>query len=166
VAQSSNVTLCSGAVPVSYVVFDLLFLDDHPPRKKIVLKWGRGMGEERPDAMLNMERDSTSRRAEALQRQIEELADQQSLTTHDDEHDPEGVTIAYQRAQLQGLLVGAQTELEAIDRALERLRVGTYGTCTRCGGGITRQRLVALPATSTCIDCARHATPTRRRHRR
>jgi DnaK suppressor protein len=119
------------------------------------------MGEQRPDAMLAMERDSTSRRASSLQRQIEELAEQQSLTTHDDEHDPEGVTIAYQRAQLQGLLAGARTELEAIDRALERLRVGTYGICARCGGEITRQRLVALPATSTCIDCARHATSTR-----
>jgi DnaK suppressor protein len=124
------------------------------------------MEDERPDAMLAMERDSTSRRAASLQRQIEELADQQSLTTHDDEHDPEGVTIAYLRAQLQGLLAGARAELEAIDHALERLRAGTYGICTRCGCEITRQRLVALPATSTCIDCARHSTRTRTPRRR
>ena len=44
---------------------------------------------------------------------------------------------------------GARAELEVIDRALERLRAGTYGTCTRCGGEITGQRLVALPVTST-----------------
>lgn len=124
------------------------------------------MGEERPDAMLSMEQDATSRRATSLQRQIDELADQQSLTTHDDEHDPEGVTIAYQRAHLQGLLAGARTELEAIDRALERLRAGTYGICTLCGAEITRQRLVALPATSTCIDCARLATSARWPRRR
>ena len=124
------------------------------------------MGEQRPGAMLAIERDSTSRRAVSLQRQIEELADQQSLTTHDDEHDPEGVTIAYERAQLQGLLAGARAELAAIDRALERLRAGTYGICTRCCGEITRQRQVALPATSTCIDCARHAPPTRTPRRR
>lgn len=123
------------------------------------------MGDESPDALLATERDSTSRRAESLQRQIEELAEQQSLTTHDDEHDPEGITIASQRAQLQGLLAGAHAELEAVDRAVERLRAGTYGICTRCGGDIARHRLVALPATSTCIDCARHATQPRTRRR-
>jgi len=114
-----------------------------------------GMGEQRPDTVLAAERDATSRRAESLQRQIGELADQQALTTHDDEHDPEGVTIGYQRAQLQGLLAGARAELDAIDRAAQRLRDGTYGTCIRCGARIGPQRLTALPATPTCIDCAR-----------
>jgi RNA polymerase-binding transcription factor DksA len=113
------------------------------------------MGKQRPDTVLAAERDATSRRAESLQRQIGELADQQALTTHDDEHDPEGVTIGYQRAQLQGLLAGAQAELDAIDRAAQRLRDGTYGTCIRCGARIGEQRLAALPATPTCIDCAR-----------
>jgi DnaK suppressor protein len=119
------------------------------------------MEQERADAVLASERDATSLRAESLQRQIGELADEQSLTTHDDEHDPEGATIAYQRAQLQGLLAGARAELDAIDRAVRRLRGGTYGTCTHCGAGIGPQRLAALPATPTCIDCARRGE---RRH--
>ncbi|WP_245607238.1 TraR/DksA family transcriptional regulator [Pseudonocardia spinosispora] len=134
-----------------------------PPLVVIDVESGRGtMGEESPDALLAMERESTGRRAASLQRQVEELAEQQSLTTHDDEHDPEGVTIASQRAQLQGLLAGARAELEAIDHALERLSAGTYGTCTGCGGDIARQRLMALPATTTCIDCARRAATRRR----
>jgi RNA polymerase-binding transcription factor DksA len=91
---------------------------------------------------------------------MSELAEQQALTTHDDEHDPEGVTIAYQRAQLHGLLAGARAELADINRARERLAAGHYGMCVRCGAPISEQRLDALPATSHCIGCAE---TTRRR---
>ena len=66
-------------------------------------------------------------RSEALSVQIEALAEQQALTTHDDEHDPEGVTIAFERAQLLGLRAGARKEISALDRATSRLRAGNYG---------------------------------------
>jgi hypothetical protein len=45
-------------------------------------------------------------RSAALLVQIEALAEQQALATHDDEHDPEGVTIGFERAQLLGLSPG------------------------------------------------------------
>lgn len=93
-------------------------------------------------------------RLAALERQVEGLAEQQALTTHDDEHDPEGVTIAAQRAQLQGLLAGARRDLTAVDRAMERWAAGIYGRCVRCGREIGGARLEALPATETCIACA------------
>ena len=111
-------------------------------------------------AALAVEREATASRMAALARQVESLAEQQALTTHDDEHDPEGVTIAYERAQLQGLLAGAGRDLEALDRAAERLRSGTYGACGQCGGPIGAARLEALPAAETCIAC------TGRRRRR
>jgi RNA polymerase-binding transcription factor DksA len=106
-----------------------------------------------PDTALAAQYEATSGRIVDLQRQVRELADEQALTTHDDEHDPEGVTIAYQRAQVQGLLAGARADLAAIGEARGRVRHGNYGTCTRCGGPIGALRLAALPATSTCIDC-------------
>lgn len=112
------------------------------------------MDDDEAAALLAAERELTTERAGALQRQIRQLADEQALTTHDDEHDPEGVTIGYQRAQLQGLLGGAQADLAAIDRAEQRLRQGRYGTCVLCGEAVAAQRLVALPTTPTCIDCA------------
>lgn len=108
-----------------------------------------------------LERAATVERAAALARQVEGLAEQQAHTTHDDEHDPEGVTIGFERAQLQGLLAGAREEVEALDRAAARLADGTYGRCTRCGVAIAPERLDALPAAETCIACA----TTRRRHR-
>jgi DnaK suppressor protein len=112
-----------------------------------------------PGAAIDAERAATAQRASALARQVQDLAEQQAHTTHDDEHDPEGVTIGYERAQLQGLLAGAQQDLEALDRAADRLAAGTYGRCGRCGGPIAPERLDALPAAETCIACA----STRRR---
>ncbi len=111
---------------------------------------------DRPDvvARLAAEREETVDRIAALERQIAGLAEEQALTTHDDEHDPEGVTVAAQRAQLQGLQAGARRDLAAVNRAVERLAAGSYGVCTRCGNDIGEARLDALPAAETCIACA------------
>ncbi|MGK2933051.1 MAG: TraR/DksA family transcriptional regulator [Solirubrobacterales bacterium] len=44
---------------------------------------------------------------------------------------------------------------ERIERALEKLDEGTYGTCDSCGEEIAAGRLKVSPASSLCIDCAR-----------
>ncbi|MCY7343630.1 MAG: TraR/DksA C4-type zinc finger protein [Pseudonocardia sp.] len=111
------------------------------------------------EAVIARERAATASRAAALARQVAELAEVQAHTTHDDEHDPEGVTVAYERAHLQGLLAGARREIEALDRAADRLEAGTYGRCRTCGEPIGPERLDALPSAETCIACA----PRRRR---
>ncbi|CAN5375958.1 TraR/DksA C4-type zinc finger protein [soil metagenome] len=73
----------------------------------------------------------------------------------DDEHDPEGATIAFERAQAQALLEQTRARLAGLRHAVERLDDGTYGTCAACGGQIAPERLLARPAASTCIRCAR-----------
>lgn len=103
---------------------------------------------------LEAERERVAARASSLERELASLAEQQSLTSHDDEHDPEGVTIAVQRAQLQGLLDAARDEIAELGRAAERLADGTYGRCRTCGCEIAPERLEALPAALTCIGCA------------
>ncbi|MFP5073183.1 TraR/DksA family transcriptional regulator [Pseudonocardia nantongensis] len=103
---------------------------------------------------LRVERARVADRARSLRHELDSLAEQQALTSHDDEHDPEGVTIAVQRAQLQGLLAAAERERDDLDRAADRLAAGGYGVCARCGGPIADERLTALPATTTCIACA------------
>jgi DnaK suppressor protein len=100
------------------------------------------------------ERRATIERVSALAGQVAVLAEQQALTTHDDEHDPEGVTVGFERAQLLGLLAGARHDLGALDRAADRIAAGTYGECLRCGELIPAERLEALPATETCVACA------------
>jgi len=50
-----------------------------------------------------------------------------------------------------------QQRLDDIEHALDRMQQGTFGRCNKCGKAIGQARLEALPFTSTCIACARHA---------
>lgn len=45
-------------------------------------------------------------------------------------------------------------ELRLIQKALQRLKDGSYGTCSACHGQIALARLEAMPFASLCIDCA------------
>lgn len=72
----------------------------------------------------------------------------------DDEHDPEGQTIAFERAQLSALVGQSRRHVDELDRALERLAAGRYGNCERCGRPIADERLAVRPAAARCIICA------------
>jgi RNA polymerase-binding transcription factor DksA len=52
------------------------------------------------------------------------------------------------------LMENDEGTLELIERALERIEEGTYGSCTECGGRIPKTRLNAIPYTPHCIKCA------------
>ncbi|SFS89215.1 TraR/DksA family transcriptional regulator [Saccharopolyspora flava] len=112
------------------------------------------MARKPPERVLAEHRDEVQHRIESLQRHLASIVEQAAWTTNDDEHDPEGVTIAYERAQTQGLLTDAKEELAALDQAAQRIESGTYGQCERCGKRISRERLEALPAATLCIRCA------------
>ena len=43
--------------------------------------------------------------------------------------------------------------LDKIDRTLEKIEGGSYGTCEECGCEIDEKRLRARPVVSLCIDC-------------
>lgn len=47
--------------------------------------------------------------------------------------------------------------LGKVERALERIDEGTYGTCEICGKSIPLTRLDVLPYATFCVDCARKA---------
>ena len=72
----------------------------------------------------------------------------------DDEHDPEGATIAFERAQVDALMAQARHRLVEVDAARARLDRGSYGRCLACGGAIAPARLEARPTARTCITCA------------
>jgi DnaK suppressor protein len=72
----------------------------------------------------------------------------------DDEHDPEGATIAFERSQIGALIRQARRHVAEIDAAMKRLDTGTYGTCEGCGAPIGEGRLEARPVARTCIKCA------------
>ncbi|HLX77658.1 MAG TPA: TraR/DksA C4-type zinc finger protein [Acidimicrobiales bacterium] len=72
----------------------------------------------------------------------------------DDEHDPEGSTVGYERARVGSLLERTRRYLSDLDAALERVRLGTYGFCDHCGEAILPERLKVLPTATLCVDCA------------
>ncbi|ADX73222.1 molecular chaperone DnaK [Pseudarthrobacter phenanthrenivorans] len=78
----------------------------------------------------------------------------------DDEHDPEGSTIAFELSQASALLKQSASGLDQVEAALARIAAGTYGTCAVCGEAIAEGRLEARPWTPYCI---RHAGGGRRR---
>jgi RNA polymerase-binding protein DksA len=45
-------------------------------------------------------------------------------------------------------------EVDQLRQAIERIDRGTYGTCVTCGQRIGTARLTALPAATTCVQCA------------
>ncbi|UQX89130.1 TraR/DksA C4-type zinc finger protein [Jatrophihabitans telluris] len=71
----------------------------------------------------------------------------------DDEHDPEGTTIAFERAQLDASRQRAKAQVAEAERARRDVHEGRYGWCEYCGEEISADRLEALPLTRRCIDC-------------
>jgi RNA polymerase-binding protein DksA len=106
------------------------------------------------EEQLNAERMRTLERIAALNRDRDGIIESSVSTSLDDEHDPEGATIAFERAQIESLLDQSRRHLSDLDRALRQLDEGGYGTCERCGRPIAPERLAARPTASTCISCA------------
>ena len=48
----------------------------------------------------------------------------------------------------------AVDELGAIDDALQRIDLGSYGVCVTCGEPIPDTRLEVMPYAVKCVDCA------------
>ncbi|WP_426594346.1 TraR/DksA family transcriptional regulator [Cellulomonas sp. McL0617] len=71
----------------------------------------------------------------------------------DDEHDPEGATIAFERAQVEALARETADRITSIDAAVGRIDAGTFGICVVCGQAIPQGRLEARPTATTCVAC-------------
>lgn len=104
--------------------------------------------------LLAERRQRASRRRAALRDDFDDIVERSSDASRDDEHDPEGATIAFERAQVAALGSAAEQELLDIDRAVERVRAGIHDRCETCGCEVPVERLRARPATRTCIGCA------------
>ena len=105
-------------------------------------------------AELRRLRDEADAEVRALDRDLHALFGASRSSNADDEHDPEGSTIAYERAQLTAVLEATRRRRADLDAALVRLDAGGYGVCERCGRQIPADRLAVRPAARTCVACA------------
>lgn len=113
-----------------------------------------GVDDEAARELIASARDTVTERIAALSADVTGMVAASRDANADDEHDPEGSTIAFERAQMLALLDRARVELDELDAAERRLAAGTFGRCVRCGGAIGDERLAARPATGTCVACA------------
>jgi DnaK suppressor protein len=105
-------------------------------------------------ATLEAERRRVTQRLGRLRHDHEGIVAASLNSNADDEHDPEGATIAFERSQVETLARQLQQHLADIEAAERRLVEGRYGICERCGGAIPQDRLEARPTARTCVGCA------------
>ena len=112
---------------------------------------------ERADASaaLDAARERTLARLAALEREFGGIVDAARDAGADDEHDPEGATLAFERQHVAALADAAREDLAEIEAALARLADGSYGICQVCGERISAERLAARPAARACVGCVR-----------
>jgi RNA polymerase-binding transcription factor DksA len=106
---------------------------------------------EPPVVQLGRLREETVAAIAELDARIEGVVAARAGANVDDEHDPEGATIAFERSQAAALREAAQRRLAEIDAALDRVARGTYGVCAVCGEPIAPARLAARPFATRCI---------------
>lgn len=104
--------------------------------------------------VLRERRRSDQAEAERLAESLGIVLSARSDATADDEHDPEGPTLSSEWSRLQALRGETSDDISAVDAALDRVRLGTFGACTRCGSPIGVDRLRARPTAELCIGCA------------
>ena len=104
--------------------------------------------------VLVAERTRASELVRGLTEELDDIVGSADRANNDDEHDPDGATIGYERAKATALLDSARERVEQLDAAIARLEAGTYGVCASCGTAIGPERLEALPSTDCCIQCA------------
>jgi DnaK suppressor protein len=107
-----------------------------------------------PRQLLEAERQATLARIAALRREFAGIVAAAAAANGDDEHDPEGATIAFERQHVAALLSQAREHVAEIDTALLHVDDGSYGSCVRCGAPIPADRLAARPTAVTCVACA------------
>jgi DnaK suppressor protein len=108
----------------------------------------------RRDALLRLHKTLLARSAALRKALADELADLRLKATQtgdsaDAAFDAGSEEIASQLAELEA------KELSQIERALARMKQGTYGLCEVCHAKIPVARLNALPYSTTCVDCQR-----------
>src|ERR1700749_3912056 len=93
-------------------------------------------------ARLNIDRDQTLGQIAELERDFTAIVASAAdgSAGSDDEHDPEGATVAFERQHVAALLARARGHLEAIDAALRKVDSGVYEICDICGGPIGAER--------------------------
>ena len=78
--------------------------------------------------------------------------DSSAELSHFAQHPADAASDAFEREKEFSILDQVQAELDDVERALQRLDDGSYGTCQACGEVIGDDRLSVVPAARFCVE--------------
>ncbi len=126
-------------------------------------KDGRAAFLEKQRERLLEEKANYLNSAAALKAQADALAlEHEPGDVQFDEEGGEGGTSNVDREMDLVLSAQARSAAAEIDRALQRIEMGTYGLCEQCGRPIPDARLEALPQATLCVACKSGGLSSRR----
>jgi DnaK suppressor protein len=110
----------------------------------------------RQEALLRLHKSLSARRDEILKKLRNDLDSMRNDGGHDTSGDSADAAFEAGSEEMASQLAELDArELGQIERALVRLKQGTYGSCEACGDKIGLGRLNALPYCTLCIKCQR-----------
>jgi RNA polymerase-binding transcription factor DksA len=113
---------------------------------------------ERLRKKLLEEKTRLAHQADELTAEAEQLArEREGGDTQFDEESGEGDTLNIERERDLLLSASARQVVEEIERALLRVKKGTYGVCVPAGRRIALERLEVIPYAEVCVDCKQRA---------
>ena len=95
-----------------------------------------------------------AKREEIIRRAEQTLRQDMALDADDFPDEMDLASSEYLQAFTFRLRGREKVFLTKIQKALERIENGTFGTCEECGEPISNKRLEARPEASLCIGCA------------
>jgi hypothetical protein len=100
-----------------------------------------------------LDKDVAERRAEVseLENSLRSLIQDSSDGAGDDQAD--AGTKTFEREHEMSVLYNAQMLLDQAERAIQRLGLGTYGSCEMCSQPIGKHRLQYMPRATLCRSC-------------
>jgi len=110
----------------------------------------------RSDALLRLHKTLLARRADLQSKLVGELSNLRNFKTADATGDSADAAFESGSEEMASQLAELDArELGQIERALVRLKQGTYGLCEGCNTRIPVARLNVLPYSTHCIACQR-----------
>ncbi len=122
-------------------------------------------GNEQLRAQIISERRRLQALVDSLTASFTDLTEAADDNPPDDEHDPEGHTIAFERSQLANRRDEYTRTIAELQTAEDRLGDAGSALCEGCGESIPLDRRLAIPATTRCITCAQQGPVLRLRKR-
>jgi RNA polymerase-binding transcription factor DksA len=105
------------------------------------------------DDQLAARREELVAEQEQLATQLDDLHVGDPTAVHDENFADSG-QVAAEQGESMALASKLREQLDDVQRALDKLDAGSYGTCETCGEAINPDRLEAMPAARYCITHA------------